>query len=116
VFNGARRTEGIGAAVFVVQSGVKDPQYVTDRILDYVRELRSVLTSMRRSKFSDFVGGLVEKKLEPDQRLAQEVCVYVYMYVHIYICVLCAMHTICMCFIMLLVVPNTCYFCVHEDV
>jgi secreted Zn-dependent insulinase-like peptidase len=74
VFSGARRTEGIGAAVFVVQSGVKDPQYVTDRILEYVRELRTVLTSMRRSQFSDFVGGLVEKKLEPDQRLAQEVC------------------------------------------
>jgi hypothetical protein len=80
VFSGARRTEGIGAAAFVVQSGVKDPQYVTDRILDYVRELRTVLTSMRRSQFSDFVGGLVEKKLEPDQRLAQEV----WMYLHVY--------------------------------
>eukprot|EP00611_Tribonema_gayanum_P007309 TRINITY_DN1666_c0_g1_i4.p1 TRINITY_DN1666_c0_g1~~TRINITY_DN1666_c0_g1_i4.p1 ORF type:complete len:412 (+),score=175.82 TRINITY_DN1666_c0_g1_i4:202-1437(+) len=69
VFSGARRTEGVSAAVFAVQSGVRDPVEVAARVLEFLRGWRAALA---KAPVAAFAAGLAAQRTEPDQRLAQE--------------------------------------------
>ncbi|CAM9900567.1 unnamed protein product, partial [Hapterophycus canaliculatus] len=72
VFSGAYCQEGVSFMYLVVQSAVQTPSFLTERCLEFLRGFRQQLVDMTPSKFSDYIQGLVSKKLEPDHRLSAE--------------------------------------------
>ncbi|CAB1100827.1 unnamed protein product [Ectocarpus sp. CCAP 1310/34] len=73
VFSGVSRVEGVRFMYLTVQSAERSAPYLTDRCLEFVQEFRQQLVDLTPGKLSDFVQGLVSRKLEPDHRLSSEV-------------------------------------------
>ncbi|CAM9553710.1 unnamed protein product [Scytosiphon promiscuus] len=72
VFSGVKLVEGVSYMYLLVQSAERTPSYVTDRSLEFLEGWRQELVDLPASKLSDYVGGLVDRKLEPDRRLSSE--------------------------------------------
>ncbi|CAM9863247.1 unnamed protein product [Hapterophycus canaliculatus] len=72
VFSGDFREQGVNVMYMVIQSAERSPPYLTERCLDFLREFRQQLVDMTPSKISDYVQGLVSRKLEPDHHLPSE--------------------------------------------
>ncbi|CAN0120298.1 unnamed protein product [Ectocarpus sp. 6 AP-2014] len=73
VFSGVSRVEGVRFMYLTVQSAERSAPYLTDRCLEFVQEFRQQLVELTPGKLSDFVQGLLSRKLEPDHRLFSEV-------------------------------------------
>jgi insulysin len=73
VFSGSRKRLGISSILFIVQSSVRDPLYCANRMLDFLGEFMAVLDAMPEQEFNNVVKGLVDNKLQPSQRLAEDV-------------------------------------------
>ncbi|CAM9723453.1 unnamed protein product, partial [Hapterophycus canaliculatus] len=72
VFSGVKLVEGVSFMYLLVQSAERTPSYITDRSLEFLEGWRQELVNLPASKLSDYVGGLVDRKLEPDRRLSSE--------------------------------------------
>ncbi|CAM9610251.1 unnamed protein product [Scytosiphon promiscuus] len=72
VSSGTQCTEGVSMMYLVIQSAVRGPSYLTERSLEFLGGFRQQLSDMTPGKISDYVQGLVSRKLEPDHRLSSE--------------------------------------------
>ncbi|CAM9761157.1 unnamed protein product [Pylaiella littoralis] len=72
VFSGVKLVEGVSMMYLLVQSAERDPTYLTDRSLEFLEGFRQELVDLPATKLGDYVGGLVDQKLEPDRRLSAE--------------------------------------------
>ncbi|CAM9471198.1 unnamed protein product [Ectocarpus sp. 8 AP-2014] len=72
VFSGVKIVEGVSLIYLLVQSAERGPAYLTDRSLEFLDQWRQELVELPASKLKDYVGGLIDRKLEPDRRLSSE--------------------------------------------
>uniref|UniRef100_A0A7S4D9C8 Coenzyme PQQ synthesis protein F-like C-terminal lobe domain-containing protein n=1 Tax=Heterosigma akashiwo TaxID=2829 RepID=A0A7S4D9C8_HETAK len=66
---GLKRVQGITSLSFLVQSNIADPLSVSEKILKFIDQSENILGKLSDQKFSEYRGGLIQKKLEPDKRL-----------------------------------------------
>ena len=73
VFSGVKEQERNGALVFVVQSAVRDPLYLTDAVFGFVAAFGETLRTIPPEQWRSIAESLARRKTEPEKRLAQEV-------------------------------------------
>jgi len=72
VFSGSRSDCGIEGYRIIVQSSVKDPAYLDERIETFLKEFREVIIKMPEDEWLRNLSSVITKKLEKDKSLKQE--------------------------------------------
>jgi insulysin len=76
VWSDVRNYYGICGYRFIIQSSVKDPDYIHERIEEFIVELRQIIAGMSDTQFEDHKNGLIVRLEEKDKSLQHEAAYY----------------------------------------
>lgn len=72
VWSGARVSNKVEGLYFIIQSGVKDPVYLQDRIEMFLAGFRQEIKRLKPEEFEAFREALIAKRMEEPKNLAEE--------------------------------------------
>jgi insulysin len=72
VFSGMRSDCGVNGFRIILQSSVKDPVFLDQRVEAFLSSVKEMLVTLPDEEFANHVEALVTKKLEKDKNLKQE--------------------------------------------
>ncbi|KAL7290058.1 hypothetical protein TKK_0015787 [Trichogramma kaykai] len=75
VFSGVRRTSGVQGLRCIVQSN-RHPQYVDDKIEDFITDIKKLLINMKDEEFSKHVESLATRRLEKPKVMSSQTSIY----------------------------------------
>ncbi|MBU2514482.1 insulinase family protein [bacterium] len=76
VWSGYQQVNKVDGFYFIIQSGIKDPVYLQERIESFVKGFYPTLSGLSNDDFSQFKESLISTKLEPPKNLGEETLRY----------------------------------------